>query len=51
MAFFNFLDVIDMDNKTWWKANTFNTFIKNYRRFDEDNFNANDFLENKGGKS
>lgn len=51
MAFFNFLDVIDMDDKTWWKANTFNTFIKNYRRFDEDNFNANDFLENKGGKS
>lgn len=51
MAFFNFLDVIDMDNKTWWKANTFNAFIKNYRRFDEDNFNATDFLENKGGKS
>lgn len=51
MAFFNFLDVIDLDNKTWWKANTFNAFIKNYRRFDEDNFNATDFLENKGGKA
>lgn len=51
MAFFNFLDVIDMDNKTWWKATTFNTFIKNYRRFDEDNYNAADFLENKGGKA
>jgi DNA-binding transcriptional ArsR family regulator len=51
MAFFNFLDVIDMDNKTWWKATTFNTFIKNYRRFDEDNYNATDFLENKGGKA
>ena len=51
MAFFNFLDVIDMDNKTWWKATTFNAFIKNYRRFDEDNYNATDFLENKGGKA
>lgn len=51
MAFFNFLDVIDLDNKTWWKANTFNAFIKNYRRFDEDNYNATDFLENKGGKA
>ena len=46
-AFFNFLEVVSMDDKTWWNSCAFSSFIKNYYRFTAENYNQEDYLETK----
>lgn len=50
-AFFNFLEVVCLDDRTWWKACGLSSFIKNYYRFTAENYQLADYLDSKKGEN